>query len=172
MAISPDTKDWTFVLTEPCPECGFNAGAFAPTDIGQRVRDDLSRWQQVLSSADASVRPSAEVWSATEYACHVRDVCILFSERLDLILTQDNPQFANWNQDDTAIEDDYASQLAADVRRQLEPVALKVAADFDAVPVGAWDRRGRRSDDSVFTARTLGQYFLHDIVHHLYDVHG
>lgn len=31
-------------------------------------------------------------------------------------------------------------------------------------------RPGRRSNGSVFTVRTLGQYFLHDVVHHLHDV--
>lgn len=25
MAIEPDTKDWTWVLDRPCPECGFEA---------------------------------------------------------------------------------------------------------------------------------------------------
>jgi hypothetical protein len=33
-----------------------------------------------------------------------------------------------------------------------------------------WDRPGRRSNGSSFTATTLGQYFLHDVVHHLHDV--
>ena len=25
MSITPDTKDWTWVLERPCPECGFEA---------------------------------------------------------------------------------------------------------------------------------------------------
>ena len=28
MAITPDTKDWTWVLQRPCPECGFNTQGF------------------------------------------------------------------------------------------------------------------------------------------------
>ena len=32
MTITPDTKDWTWVLRERCPECGFDA--FAVSDDG------------------------------------------------------------------------------------------------------------------------------------------
>lgn len=172
MAISPDTKDWTWVLTEPCPECGLAAGDLAPTDIGRRVRDDLPRWQAVLAKPDAGVRPNGEIWSPTEYACHVRDVFTLFAERLDLILTEDDPQFANWDQDVAAIESDYAAQSAPAVSDELVAAGTRAAAAFDAVPADAWGRPGRRSNGAVFTARTLGQYFLHDVVHHLYDVDG
>jgi hypothetical protein len=35
---------------------------------------------------------------------------------------------------------------------------------------GQWDRRGLRSNGSQFTVLTLGQYFLHDLAHHLVDV--
>ncbi|MEO6473275.1 MAG: DinB family protein [Aeromicrobium sp.] len=172
MPITPDTKDWTWVLKEPCAECGFHAGEFPAEQVGQRLRDDLPRWQAVLAKPDAGVRPNAAIWSATEYACHCRDVCDLFVERLTLMLTQDNPQFANWDQDQTAIDSDYTSQLAAPISEQLA-VSFSAAADaFDAVPDDAWERPGTRSNGSVFTSRTLAQYFLHDLVHHLHDVDG
>lgn len=172
MAISPDTKDWTWVLREPCPECGFTAGSFPAEQVGQRVRDDLPRWQAVLAGTESEVRPGPDIWSATEYACHVRDVCDLFAVRLDQILTEDDPLFANWDQDETAIENDYASQRAAAVAEELSVAFPRVAAAFDAVPADAWERPGRRSNGSVFTARTLAQYFLHDLVHHLHDIGG
>lgn len=172
MAIPPDTKDWTWVLAEECPECGLVAGEVPPEDIGARVRADLPRWRAALAKPDAGVRPSDAIWSATEYACHVRDVFGLFAERLNLMLTEDDPQFANWGQDATAIEDDYAGQQASIVSAELVAAGNKTAAAFDAVAADAWHRTGRRSNGSVFTTATLGQYFLHDIVHHLHDVNG
>ena len=45
-----------------------------------------------------------------------------------------------------------------------------MAARFDAVTPEQWGRSGRRSNGSEFTVLTLGQYFLHDVVHHLHDV--
>ncbi|MGZ5367024.1 MAG: DinB family protein [Aeromicrobium sp.] len=172
MAISPDIKDWTWVLSKVCPECGFAAGDFPPEEIGQRVRDDLPRWQAVLARPDAGVRPNDDTWSATEYACHVRDVFDLFTGRLGHMLDEDDPEFANWDHDATAIESDYASQPAATVSGELVTAGTKAAAAFDAVPADAWDRPGRRSNGSTFTVATLGQYFLHDVVHHLHDVDG
>ncbi len=33
-AITPDTKDWTWVLERPCPDCGFVASDVAAADVG------------------------------------------------------------------------------------------------------------------------------------------
>jgi len=100
----------------------------------------------------------------------VRDVFRLFDERLRLMLTQDDPQFANWDQDATAIADRYDLEDPAVVSGELAAAAETIATDFDAVPDDAWGRPGRRSNGSVFTVETLGVYFLHDVVHHLHDV--
>lgn len=170
VTIEPDIKDWTWVLSQQCPECGLTASEVVPTEIGARVRADLPRWEAVLTRPDARERPSPAVWSPTEYACHVRDVYVLFAERVELMLDQDDPQFANWNQDETAIEQDYGSQDPAVVAEELVAAGDVVARVFDNVAADSWDRTGRRSDGSTFTVATLGQYFIHDIVHHLHDV--
>ena len=172
MAIVPDTKDWTWVLREECPECGLAAGDFPPDAVADRVRADLPRWTAVLARPDARYRPDDHTWSPAEYACHVRDVYALFAERARLILDSDRPQFANWDQDETAIADDYASQDPADVSERLVVAGLAIADVWASVPDDAWDRRGFRSDGAEFSAATLSQYFIHDIVHHLHDVRG
>jgi hypothetical protein len=172
VGIEPDTKDWTWVLAEPCPECGLAPGQVPPTSVGALVRDDLRRWESVLARVEARVRPSPDTWSPTEYACHVRDVFVLFGQRLRLMLDQDDPLFDNWDQDVTAIEDDYASQLPSEVSSQLVAAGRSIADAFDAVPADAWERTGRRSNGSAFTIATLAQYFWHDVAHHLHDVRG
>jgi DinB superfamily len=173
MAIDPDTKDWTWVLGARCPQCGLSAGEFPPVDVADRVRADLPRWVAVLGRPDASDRPDAETWSPTEYGCHVRDVFYLFSERVRLIVDEDQPRFGNWNQDETAVDDHYEGQHPTDVADQLVRAGAGMADTLDNVPDDAWDRRGVRSDGAIFTTATLTQYFLHDVVHHLeHDVNG
>jgi hypothetical protein len=49
-------------------------------------------------------------------------------------------------------------------------IAAVVSARFAGVHDEQWDRTGLRSDGSEFTVLTLGQYFLHDLAHHLVDV--
>ena len=38
MAITPDTKNWTWVLEKPCPECAFDASTFEATDVADMIR--------------------------------------------------------------------------------------------------------------------------------------
>jgi hypothetical protein len=86
--------------------------------------------------------------------------------------SQENPAFESWNQDDAAIAGDYGSQDPAAVGAELRVAAEAAAAAFDTVGEGDWQRTGRRTNGSVFTMETLGQYFLHDLTHHLHDVRG
>jgi len=109
----PDDKNWTWVLERPCPACRFDAGTIARHVIGATVRTTVEAWREVLRRG-ALVRqrppgPAARgpIWSALEYGCHVRDVFVLFEERLRLMLTQGEPTFANWDQDATAIAQRY-----------------------------------------------------------------
>jgi hypothetical protein len=112
------------------------------------------------------------VWSPLEYACHVRDVFDVFTRRLELMLTENDPLFDNWDQDATALEDDYAAQDPTQVADQLVTAAARAVAAFAAVSQDAWSRSGRRSDGARFTVETLGRYFVHDPEHHLWDVRG
>jgi hypothetical protein len=172
MRIPPDTKDWTWVLERPCPECGFVAGGVDFDDIPRILRDNASHWPRVLARADARSRPNEETWSPLEYAAHVRDVYRIFTLRLSLMLDQDEPLFPNWDQDETAVTERYFEQDPDAVAEELVSAASDAADAFAAVPVEARQRRGRRSDGAEFTVTTLGRYFVHDPVHHLHDVGG
>ena len=170
MTIEPDTKDWTWVLDRPCDECGFDSAAFAVVQIPDLIRDNTHGWSRALSSPDAAVRPAPHIWSALEYACHVRDVHELFDQRVALMLDQDDPVFENWDQDATAVDKRYGAQDAATVEVDLIEAAGAVAGRYATVPGEQWQRRGLRGNGSAFTVETLGRYHLHDMVHHLYDV--
>ncbi|NYE38811.1 hypothetical protein F4692_003962 [Nocardioides cavernae] len=168
--IVPDTKDWTWVLERPCPECGFDPAAQGLTDLPRLLGVTATTWSEVLGRDDVRDRPSPDVWSALEYAAHVRDVHVLFDQRVRLMLEEDEPTFANWDQDVTAVESDYASQDPAAVALALVEAAGTVAGAYASVDDAARHRRGLRSDGSVFTVESLGSYHLHDVVHHLHDV--
>jgi hypothetical protein len=172
MAIEPDTKDWTWVLRRRCDECGAEVGALTPADVASVVRDAVPRWQAVLARPDAGERPDASTWSPLEYAAHVRDVFRVFRERLALMLEQDGPTFPDWDQDAAAVAGRYDAQAPGTVAAELAEAGSAVADGFDAVPEGGWERPGLRSNGSAFTVRTLGQYFAHDVLHHLHDVRG
>lgn len=168
--IEPDTKDWTWVLSRACPECGFDASSVPPTEVADRIRADAADWVQRLAEPGVRTRPRPGVWSTLEYACHVRDVHRIFDHRVRSMLTEDQPRFPDWNQDQTAVADDYASQDPAVVATELFDAANIAADTYANVPAGAWARRGLRSNGSEFTVASISLYHLHDIVHHAHDV--
>lgn len=170
--IAPDTKDWTWVLRRPCPECGLDARTVRGPQIPTLVRQNATQWGAVLERADVRVRPAPQVWSPLEYACHVRDVCRVFDGRLALMLGQDEPEFPNWDQDEAAVVGRYHEADPEQVATELTMAADAAATGFALVLPEEWGRRGLRSNGASFTVETLGQYFVHDLVHHLHDVGG
>lgn len=170
MAIEPDTKNWTWVLEKRCPECGFDSSTTSEHDVAALLRVNAAEWPAVLERADVRDRPDECTWSPLEYAAHVRDVFRIFAYRLDLMLTQDDPLYPNWDQDETAVAERYNEQDPRVVATELVAAGTALAEAFDAVPDEAWSRPGRRSDGAGFTIATFARYLIHDPVHHLWDV--
>ncbi|MGH2753659.1 MAG: DinB family protein [Actinomycetota bacterium] len=170
MAITPDTKDWTFVLERTCPECGFDVRAVPRDEIGSLIRANAARWRPLLEYPDVPRRPSDDRWSALEYACHVRDVFQLYDDRLLMMLEEDDPHYPNWDQDAAAIEERYGQQDPAEVAQAIEDNADRLAAHFDEVEGDDWGRPGTRSDGARFSIESFARYLIHDPFHHLHDV--
>jgi hypothetical protein len=174
MTITPDDKDWTWVLERPCRDCGLDTRGVDPTEVAGMVREVVVPWRAVLAAPADEVgrRPSPEKWSTLEYGCHVRDVFRLYDERLRLMLNETDPLFANWDQDATAVEDDYAAQNPVFVAQELVEAGTALAETFESVKGDEWHRTGARGDGAKFTVATFARYFVHDPIHHLYDVTG
>jgi hypothetical protein len=168
--LTPDTKDWTWVLERACPECGFDPANFPRDDFGRTLRDCASEWTTVLSRDGVADRVVEDRWSDLEYGCHARDVCRVMDGRLASMLAENDPLFQNWDQDETAITERYGEQDPATVSAELSVAADQFATRVEAIAPGEWVRPGRRSNGSRFTVETLVRYGLHDLLHHQWDV--
>jgi hypothetical protein len=164
-----DSKDWTWVLDRICPECGFEAAAFPADHVASTIRANTAEWQEVLVHPLVARRPAESVWSALEYGCHVRDVFRVYDERLQRMLSKDDPLYPNWDQDATAVEDRYGEQEPRLVARDLAASGERLAIRFDGVAPDQWARTGRRSDGARFTIDSFARYLIHDPLHHLHD---
>jgi len=171
-AIVPDDKDWTWVLGRACPDCGLDASAVDPTAVSAMVRANAASWGLLLAAPAEEFRrrPAPDRWSTLEYAAHVRDVFRLFRARLVLMLDENDPLFANWDQDETARAERYNEQDPASVSSELVEAGAALADSFDTVRGETWQRTGRRSDGATFTVESFARYLIHDPVHHLWDV--
>lgn len=79
------------------------------------------QWSEVVTGPARIItqRPKEDLWSPLEYACHIADVFDIMHYRIGLLLAHDNPEFPNWDQDQTAIENDYATHDPLDVGKRL-----------------------------------------------------
>jgi hypothetical protein len=181
VSIEPDTKDWTWVVDRACPDCRFDPAVIDREKLPDLIHENARGWYALLLDADAAVRPAPHVWSRLEYACHVRDVHQIFAERVQLMLDQVDPEFDNWDQDETATDEDYGLQDPAQVAIEMVERAAEAAAVYASVSEDGWQRAGRRKSGtaadrndpgrgSEFTVASIGLYHLHDVVHHLWDV--
>ena len=170
MTIEPETKNWTWVLERECEECGFDTRAFPPDQIGPLSRKVAQPWPGLLAHPLVRERPRDDCWSALEYGCHVRDVFKLGSIRLERMLREESPQFANWDQDESAVAEHYDLQDPGEVSDQILAAATVLADLYNTVAPDQWQRPGLRSDGALFTVESFGRYFLHDPFHHVVDV--
>jgi DinB superfamily len=170
VTIEPETKNWTWVLERRCDECGFDAQAFPSTELGRLTRESGEPWRGFLANSLVRTRPAEDCWSALEYSCHVRDVFRLAIYRVQRMLHEDDPQFENWDQDETAVSDHYDTQDPMAVADEIVAAATQLGDLYDTVRDDQWDRPGTRSDGSHFTVDSFGRYLLHDPVHHIVDV--
>lgn len=170
MAIEKDTKNWTWVIEKPCPDCGFDAADYPDTSVSSAVRNNADFWPGVLARDTVRARPNESTWSPLEYAAHVRDVLRVYRLRIDYMVEQDDPLYPNWDQDQAAIDDRYDEQNPAEVAFTLEVATVELAEAFDALTAEQWQRPGRRSDGASFTISTIAKYMTHDLVHHRWDV--
>lgn len=157
------------MLATACPECGFDAGMVHGKDVAAMLDQARPRYLQALRRADVRRRPAPTMWSVLEYSCHVRDVNEVMTTRAQLMLSEHDPLFANWDQDETAITQRYWEQEPAAVAAELDTSFATAIAVFGGIEA-QWQRPGRRSNGSVFTVDSLARYYAHDIFHHLHDI--
>lgn len=166
----PDTRDWTTVLDSGCEECGYRV--HDPTRTGERLHSALDRWLAVLGRADVAQRPAPRVWSAMEYGGHCRDLIEVLGDRVAVMLAEEGPTFADFDGEVAVRERGYWRSDPAELADRLVRSTARTRDILDRVGPGDWQRTGRRGDGYEFTIATLCRYIVHDVEHHLVDVHG
>jgi hypothetical protein len=109
-----------------CDQCGFAYEEVAPDDVAGRLRAAPDRYRQSVANSSpqvVSTRPDPAVWSAIEYACHVRDVLLVQRDRAVVALVEDRPSFARMYRDERVALCGYGQQGMDDVLAQLAMAA-------------------------------------------------
>ena len=173
-ASSPTPRTGPGSSSGPAPSAASSPPTSTAPTLGRLLRDDAVGWAAVLARPGDGSGPAEPTWSPLEYACHVRDVHRIFGERLALMLDEDEPPFANWDQDETAVAERYDRQDPAAGRRRAGGRGRGDGGDVRRrrrATEGPGRRRGLRSDGSEFTVDTPRRATTcTTCVHHIHDV--
>jgi DinB family protein len=117
-------------------------------------------------------RPDPSTWSALEYACHVRDVFAVYTERVQRTLEEDTPTFESMERDERAQRDRYNEQDPAVVADQLADNAERLAGLLDGVDADAWARTAVTPypEPAPRTLLEMARHAAHEGSHHLLDI--
>jgi S-DNA-T family DNA segregation ATPase FtsK/SpoIIIE len=117
-------------------------------------------------------RPAEGVWSALEYACHVRDVFLVQRDRLYTALVEETPTFTPMYRDQRVTLARYNVQNPEEVATQLATAAQLIAQAFQALDAAQFQRRCIYNFPAP-TERSLlwvGQHMIHEGEHHFRDI--
>ncbi|HXW80233.1 MAG TPA: DinB family protein [Acidimicrobiales bacterium] len=158
-----------------CDECGYVYEELPVPEIAVTLRSFGPRYREALggaSAAAASKRPRPDVWSALEYACHVRDVFLVQRERVVLAQVEDRPSFVRMYRDERVPLCGYSTSSLDPVVDQLRMAAELCAGVFTAVQEGSWSRTFLYNWPSTdeHDLAWLGRHTVHEGLHHLMDV--
>jgi DinB superfamily len=157
-----------------CVDCGLSY----PDVTVERAVEAIRALPDQVCAAVAAVpaealrrRPAPDVWSVTEYACHLRDVFTTYTIRLHRTRTEDRPLLEPMLNDLRAARFRYNDWDLPAVLDELAATAAGFRDEIAATPPAAWDWVATRLPGETRTARWMVRQAMHEGVHHLRDIH-
>ena len=115
-------------------------------------------------------RPDPQVWSVTEYVCHLRDVYASYTIRLHRTCTENRPALEPMLNDLRARRFRYNDRDVVSVVDELAANAAGFCEEIVSVGAQAWDRVATRLPGEQRSVRWLVRQAMHEGVHHLADI--
>lgn len=164
-----------------CEQCGFNydTGTLQGTVtlLIRQAADCSMALTKAAAGPDPNVvrlRPEPEVWSAIEYACHVRDVLEVQRQRIAQCLAEDRPVYAPMDRTGRVKQQKYEDQDPVEVAAALMRFAREFGAAAKVLQPHQLGKLGLYNYP-VRAPRTLGwiiRHTAHEIQHHRHDIIG
>jgi hypothetical protein len=159
-----------------CEECSFDwdlaidgvLRTLASFPDGYRTR--LDRFRRAPDAGVIRRRPSPEVWSALEYAAHVRDVIDFYADRIDRVLNEERPQMTGADFSSMPERRGYLQEDPAVVVDEIAGSSVVVEERLRSLSADQWARIGIGIDGDERTLLVLARRLAHDGQHHLFDL--
>lgn len=155
-----------------CPGCGFDFDEVGQAALGRRLNDVTRALCEQLDGAGdeaLDVEPAEGVWSARQYAAHVRDVLFNLRDRALLALLEDDPHFAPIHRDERAAVARYSQEPTELIAAALVAGAQLLGFLYDRMDPDELTRTGVYAGQER-DVLWIGRNALHEATHHLRDV--
>jgi hypothetical protein len=178
------SREWQLTKQQPpvdgyCEQCGFNYDTGdlqgTVTLLIRQSADCSMALTKAAAGPDPNVvrlRPEPDVWSAIEYACHVRDVLEVQRQRIAQCLAEDRPVYAPMDRTGRVKQQKYEDQDPMEVAAALMRFAREFGAAARVLQPQELGKLGLYNYP-VRAPRTLGwviRHTAHEIQHHRHDI--
>jgi hypothetical protein len=160
---------------EECAQCGYSYAALRREEIAPELRARARCYGEFLTTVDVRrlrehSRPG--VWSALEYACHVRDLHMVQGARILQACHEDQPDFASMRREERVLEQGYNDQDGNVVASEIGAAAGALARTLEGLDDGDWSRTGiyHWPTTEVRTVDWIARHTVHESVHHFADI--
>jgi len=153
--------DWELSAEDACVVIG---------GFGEAYRARLARFTNSPNSAVVRERTSPEVWSALEYAAHVRDVITFYAERIGRVLREERPHMTAVDFSSLPERLGYLDDDPSDVLDAISNSAASVEHELRRLTPEQWSRIGIGSAGDERSTLVLARRLAHDGHHHILDL--
>jgi uncharacterized damage-inducible protein DinB len=108
----------------------------------------------------------AELWSILEVVCHLRDTEERAFNRVQQMVSEDQPFLTGYDPDSVARDSAYQSQSLEDALNAFEQTRRAQIAYLQSLPESAWQRNAIHEEVGGITVQSLTTHMvLHDSIH-------
>jgi hypothetical protein len=162
-----------------CEQCGFNYGTGdlqgTVTLLVRQAAESAMALTKAAAGPDSNVvrlRPEPDVWSAIEYACHIRDVLEVQRLRIAQCLAEERPVYAPMDRAGRVKQEKYEFQNPIEVGAAVMKFAREFGAAARVLTPPELGRLGLYNYP-VRAPRSLSwivRHTAHEIQHHRHDI--
>ena len=131
---------------------------------------DIARLTQDLDDEALGTRTVPDKWSLQELVCHLWRVQRLFDDRIETMLTKDDPVLMPYSPDGDSEFDMLVAHAATETRTGFLADRDSFAARLDALSPADWHRRGQHPEFDRFDVHFQVEYMTHHEAHHIYQL--
>lgn len=156
-----------------CAACDLTYDEVTPDLAVREIRavpESLRAALTTVAAEDVRLRPRSDVWSVTEYVCHLRDVYAVYTIRLHRTRTEERPALEPMLNDLRARRFRYNERVVTAVIEELEANLAGFCDEVSRVESGSWLRVATRLPGEERTAMWLVRQVMHEGRHHLADI--